>query len=212
MKDKLTPQEKKRLSYKKDHRTRTGEPERAMRKTWKKRKARVNRKYRRKADAALHKAISPEQIDALMAGDDPTTRELIRKGLTRENNSRKWGVSSLKEALSELREKRDFSIGRKPKQTARMIQFYKNMVTAFEKKPESFGAYEIRALIEVLRRDELKDFAQENPVSLILLNKRLHELLKKERAAARKEEEKRKWRSPSLRLPRNPNSEEKAEQ
>jgi len=48
MKEKLSPQEKKRLSYKKDHRTHTGGDNRAWRKAWAARKGRVNRKYRRK--------------------------------------------------------------------------------------------------------------------------------------------------------------------
>src|SRR5438094_8674143 len=99
MKEKLTPQEKKRLSYAKDHRTHTGEPGRVMRRTWAKRKARVNRKYRRKTDAALRKAISPDRINAVLMGDDGTTRELIRKGLTREDNHMKWGVRNLREEV-----------------------------------------------------------------------------------------------------------------
>jgi hypothetical protein len=82
MEEKLTSQEEKRLSLKKDHRTHTGEDDRAWRKAWAVRKTRVNRKYRRKADAALREAISPERIEALLVGDDQTTRELIRKRLT----------------------------------------------------------------------------------------------------------------------------------
>src|SRR5690349_23133992 len=126
MTEKLTPQEKKRLSYKKDHRTHTGEPERGMRKTWAERKARVNRKYRRKADAALQKALSPERIDAVKEGDDETTQELIRKGLTREKNQPKWGVSSLKEALERLAESKKRSIHRKAKHLASAIQKFKD--------------------------------------------------------------------------------------
>jgi hypothetical protein len=70
-----------------------------MRKTWAERKARVNRKYRRKADATLHKALSPERIDAVKEDDDEITQELIRKNLTCEKNPPKSGVSSLKETL-----------------------------------------------------------------------------------------------------------------
>lgn len=106
MKEKPTPQEKKRLSYERDHRTHTGEDNRAMRRAWKSRKKRINRKYRRKADAALRKALGPKKIDNSLGGDDQTTRELIRKGLTLENNSRKWGVRSLGEVVEEKLERR----------------------------------------------------------------------------------------------------------
>ena len=139
MKEKLTPQEKERLSYKKDYRTHTGEPERGMRKTWAERKARVNRKYRRKADATLHKALSPERIDAVKEGDGETTQELIRKGLTREKNPPKWGVSSLKETLKRRAESKKSSVGRKAKHLAALIQKFKADVTAFEKIRKRLG-------------------------------------------------------------------------
>src|SRR5260370_5086944 len=106
MKNKPTPPEKRELAYEKDHRTRTGKSDRAMSRLWAKRKARVNRKYRRKTEQALRKAISPDRIDAVLAGDDGTTRELIRKGLTREKNSPKWGVSTLRDLVEAKLESR----------------------------------------------------------------------------------------------------------
>jgi len=62
-----------------------------MRRAWASRKKRVNRKLRRKADATIRKAIN--QIESsLYFWETTNDNELIRKGLTRENNSRKWGV------------------------------------------------------------------------------------------------------------------------
>ena len=201
----ITREEK--VSYKKDHRTHTGEDNRAMRRAWKNRKVRVNRKYRRKADAALHKAISPEQIDAAIRGDDGTTHELIRKGLMRERN-RKTGVRSLEKALAELSDSRERSIERKVRHKERMIQQFKDNVRAFERNPELFREDEISWLAYQTRSTELRAFFKDNPSWISRLERKIDEVRKQRRIVAEKArikvEEKWKWRSPSLRLPRNP--------
>ena len=213
MKEKLTPQEKKRLSYKKDYRTHTGEPERGMRKTWAERKARVNRKYRRKADATLHKALSPERIDAVKEGDDETTQGLIRKDLTGEKNPPKWRVSSLKETLKRRAESKKSSVGRKAKHLAALIQKFKADVTAFEKNPEALGEDEVGLLIFQWRSSDLRPFLKDNPSWIRRLGRKVGEVRKERRKEAEKArlkaEAKWKWRSPVLRLPRNMKSEEK---
>jgi len=215
MKEKLTPQEKKRLSYKKDHRTHTGEPERGMRKTWDERKARVNRKYRRKAAAALDKALSPERIETVKEGDDETTRELIRKGLTREKNY-KQGVRSLKEALENLAESKRQSVGRKAKHVAIVVQRFKESVRALEKHPEAFRDEEVSWLAFQCRISKLRAFLKDNPSWMDRVRRKVDEVQKQRRIAAEKDrikaEQKWKWRSPGLRLPRNLNPEEKNEQ
>jgi len=216
MKEKPTPQEKKRLSYEKDHRTHTGESNRGMRKTWAERKARVNRKYRRKADAVLHKAISPERIDALKQGDDETTRELIKKGLTRAKNPHKWGVRNLREALERLAESRTESVARKANRRATVIQEFKKNVAAFEKNPEAFRDDEISWLAYQTRFSELKAFFKDNPSWISRLQLKIVEVRKQRRMATEKArikaEEKWKWRSPALRSPGNLNSKEESEQ
>src|SRR5260370_29005612 len=124
MKKKPTPPEKRELAYEKDHRTRTGKSDRAMSRLWAKRKARANGKYRRKTDQALRKAISPDRIDAVLAGDDGTTRELIRKGVTREKNSPKWGVRKLRDLVEAKLESRSAPRETKSQREERVSQLY----------------------------------------------------------------------------------------
>jgi hypothetical protein len=109
MKKKLTPSEKKELAYDKDHRTHTGEADRAMRRFWAKRKTRLNRNYRRLTGQLLREANRPDVIDAVLVEEDGTTRELIRKGLTRKNNSKKWGVGTLRETVEAKLEARSIT-------------------------------------------------------------------------------------------------------
>lgn len=178
-----------------------------MRKSWAERKARTNRKYRRKADAALHKAINPERIDADKEGDDETTRELIKKGLTREKNPRKWGVRNLKGALEQLAKLRTNSVRQRVKRRASEIQEFKHEVTRFEKHSERFTDDEVRSLIYASYSNQVKTFLRDNPSWISRLQAKSEEVRKQKRNAAEKArvkaEEKCKWRSPSLRLPRN---------
>ena len=210
MKEKLTPQEKKRQSYEKDHRTHTGESPRGMRKTWAKRKARINRKYRRKAHAALQQVVSPQRIDVVREGDDATTRELVRRGLTRDKNH-KWGVSNLRETLQKRAESRKRAVEWKASRLAAAIQEFKDRVTKLEQRPELFDEREISRLMSVTRSTELRAFFQGDPSWANRLERRVAEVQKQRRKAAGeariKEEEKRKWRSPALRLPSNTNTE-----
>jgi len=202
MKETLTPQEKKRLSYNKDHRTHTGEDDRAMRRGWASRKKRVNRKYRRKTDAALRKALEPERIDLLLAGDDQTTRELIRKGLTRENNSRKWGVRTLGEVVKEKLEQSVAPRETNRQRDERLAHTYIQGIVSFERDPKSKLS---EALIRSLRGGDgrLWDFLRNNPDWRQRLNTKLLALAKEEQKrtaeAKLKAEEKRKWRSPTTR-------------
>ncbi|HLK05372.1 MAG TPA: hypothetical protein VKT53_13100 [Candidatus Acidoferrum sp.] len=215
MKEKLTPQEKKRLSYDKDHRTQTFDGDRGMACAWAKRKKRVNRKYRRAVDAVLHKAMSPERIDVLKEGDDETTREMIRKGLSREKNH-KWGVSSLKKALERLADSKKRSIEWKTKHRAIVIQRFRESVTAFEKNPEVFRDDEISWLAYQTRSSELRAFLKANPSWITRLQRQIDKVRKQKRIAAERAriraEEKSKWNSPVPRLPRNVKTEEKGQQ
>jgi hypothetical protein len=198
-KDKLTPQEKKRLSYEKDHRTHTGEAERAMRELWAKRKARVNRKYRRKTDAALRKAISPDRIDAVLAGDDRTTRELIRKGLTREDNHMKWGVRNLREEVESKLKSRATPKETQRERKARLAPIYMEQIIAFEKDPHDKTFSAVRALVRGPGCQlGLGDFLTDHPEWKDRLHLKARALQNEERRLAEKarvkNEEKRKWK------------------
>jgi hypothetical protein len=204
MKKKLTPLEKKELAYKKDHRTRTGECDRAMSRLWAKRKARVNRKYRRKTDQALRKAISPDRIDAVLAGDDGTTRELIRKGLTREKNSQKWGVHTLRDLVEEKLESRVTPRETKRQRKERLSQIYIEGIIAFELDPDSAQATILRDAIRG-GHARLWDFLRDHPEWKERLSAKIKQLQTAEQRqsekARSKAELKRKWRSPKLRVP-----------
>lgn len=205
MKDKPTPQEKKRLSYKKDHRTHTGEDDRAMRKAWAARKARVNREYRRKTDAELRRAISPDRIDAVLAGDDGTTRELIRKGLTREKNNMKWGVRKLRDVVDAKLETRVAPRETNRERNERLAQIFIERIIAFEQGTINF---ETMGITSDLRGGDghFLDFLRDHPRWKVRLARRIEHLGKEEqrlREKARiKTEQKRKWRSPTIRIPR----------
>ncbi len=166
-------------------------------------------------DSVLHKAAGPERIDALKGGDDETTREMIRKGLSREKNY-KSGVSSLKEALKLLKESKKRSIEWKAKHQAIVIQRFRERVLAFEKNPELFKDDEIRSLTYQTRSSELRKFLKDNPSWVDRLQRKIEEARKQKRVAAEKSrikaEEKWKWRSPALRLPHSPKIEEKDKQ
>jgi hypothetical protein len=204
MKGKLTPPEKKRLSYKKDHRTHTGEDDRAMRRAWASRKARVNRKYRRKADAALQKAISPERIHLVLTGDDETTREMIRKGLTRERNKPKWGVLTLGQVVEAKLESRATPRETDRERKERLALEYIQGIIALERHPT--GAYAVKFLSKIDGDARLWDFLRDHPKWKKRLETKLKTLRKEEQRQLEKvrikAEEKRKWRSPTIRLPR----------
>ena len=61
-----TPQEKKALSYAKDRRNSYGENDKASRKAIPKRKAEVNRSYRRKIEGAMNEILSTNDPEAML--------------------------------------------------------------------------------------------------------------------------------------------------
>jgi hypothetical protein len=204
MKRKLTPAEKKKIAYKKDHRTHTGESDRGMRRTWNKRKAYLNRKYRRITDHALKKAIQPSAIDELTRGDDGTTRELIRKGLTREKNPTKWGVSSLRDWVGEKLESRNAPRETKRVRKERIARACSDGLVSLERDPSSPEAQRLRRNL-LMRSGEVWDFLRDNPDWNKRLQNKIRQLQKEEQKVAEraklKEQQKRKWRSPALRIP-----------
>jgi hypothetical protein len=206
MKKKLTPPEKKELAYDKDHRTHTGEADRAMRRLWAKRKARLNRNYRRLTDQLLREATRPDVIDAVLAEENGTTRELIRKGLTRKNNSKKWGVGTLRDAVEAKLKSR-----RRPRETnherkERLSKSCMGMILALEHDPDSPEAVRLKKILR-FGGGEFWSFFKDHPEWKARLLKKLTELEKVEQRQLEKArleaEQKRKWRSPTVRLPRD---------
>jgi hypothetical protein len=204
MKKKLTPIEKKEIAYKKDHRTRTGESDRGMRRSWNKRKARLNRKYRRLTDHALRKAIQATAVDDLMRGDDATTRELIRKGLTREKNPKKWGVSSLRDLVKKKLESRNTPRETKRQRNERIARACIEGIRSLERDPSSPEAERLSRNL-LMGSGEVWDFLRGHPDWNTRLQNKVRQLQDEEREEADraklKQQQKRKWRSPTLRIP-----------
>src|SRR6202140_5916922 len=204
MKKKLTPTEKKEIPYKKDHRIRTGESDRGMRRSWNKRKARLNRKYRRLTDHALRKAIQPRAVDDLMIGDDAPTRELIRKGLTREKNPKKWGVLSLRDLVKERLESRNTPRETKRQRNERVARACIDGILSLERDLSSPEAQRFSRNL-LMGSAEVWDFLRDHPDWNKRLQNKIRQLQKVEREqtdrAKLKEQQKRKWRSPTLRIP-----------
>lgn len=111
-KERKSPQQKKRLEYERDHFTFGFNSSRAFPKVWKRKKARVNREYRRKADgllASAKHALEKEDIEILA---EDLTPPRLQKSITRER-LHKSGTVSLGEKIRINQEQRAASAGRK---------------------------------------------------------------------------------------------------
>lgn len=101
MKKRRSPQEKKNLSYKKDHVIISGENNKSFRKGWPRKKARTNRTFRHK----VAQALNPSQSDF-----ESPTRQLDYSSIKREP-IKKWGVTPLGQAVKEKHAQRERKIG-----------------------------------------------------------------------------------------------------
>jgi hypothetical protein len=203
MKKKLTPLEKKELSYDKDHRTHTGESDRAMTRLWAKRKARINRKYRRLTDQLLREAARPDMVDTVLA-EDVITRELIRKGLTRETNSKKWGVGTLRDSVEAKLKSRTNPRETTHERKERISRTYIALILALERDPYGTEAARLKKIIQ-FGGGELWSFFNYHPDWKDRLLKKVVQLERDEQRqlekAQLKEEQKRKWRTSKVRAP-----------
>jgi hypothetical protein len=84
MKRRLTPTEKKRIAYNKDHVELSGESRHGFRRAWPKRKAAAHRRQRRIADAELRLSVVREQVDAVVFN--------AKRG---KPKPKKWGATPL---------------------------------------------------------------------------------------------------------------------
>ena len=100
-----SPQEKKKLSYKKDRRNRYGENTKSSRKTIPRRKAGENRRYRR----ALRRGLAEAEFGVAV----PASAARIRK-----SGWRKMPDTPLNRAIERQRAKRDELKGRKSRRSA----------------------------------------------------------------------------------------------
>src|SRR5437773_318836 len=111
-KERKSPQEKKHLEYTKDHFTFGWHSSRMFPKTWRLKKTRVNREYRRKSEQLLARTKSGIPADvrdvALKGASPPVTCTLSRdiKGL------RKTGTVTVGEKVKRKLERRQDAVGR----------------------------------------------------------------------------------------------------
>ncbi len=120
------PQEKKRLHYDKDHVVCGGESQHAFRKNWPRKKARVNREYRRRADQFIKEAAQVAQ--EAVSGYEYTseiTREFLRKSVTRKRLL-KWGVATVRQIVLWRLESRAHRHGAKKARRSRQNQQISN--------------------------------------------------------------------------------------
>jgi len=122
-----SPQQKKQLQLKKDHFTFTNAPH-AFRKNWKKKKAKVNRQYRRKSDQILATAkpqITSSEAEALV-GD--VTSAHVENSISKKR-LRKRGTVLLGEKIKIKSRIRREKVGRRVASRRRSDQIVANAVT-----------------------------------------------------------------------------------
>jgi len=132
--ERKSPQEKKQLEYTRDHFTYGNASHRAFPKVWRRKKAYVNRSFRRKSDDLFAQAkpgIGAE--DAAAIGEGVTTARIAR--FHAEKRLYKSGTVSVGERIRHKLQRRKETVGRRPKNSAkydRMAAAAVNTVTALE--------------------------------------------------------------------------------
>jgi hypothetical protein len=148
MKKRVTPQEKKRLAYERDHYVSGGESRHAFRKNWPKKKAMLNQKHRHRAAQALHKLEKLGDLESIEASGIEVTANQLRKVDPRET-LQKWGVMSLQEFVRHNKEARDSRAHRATRERERIEARYKHLISALEQDPESPKAKEFLREIDL---------------------------------------------------------------
>jgi hypothetical protein len=110
-KERKSPQEKKDLEYTRSHFTFGWHSSRYFPQTWKRKKARVNRNYRRKSDKILARAKPGIDSGAVEAIADDLTAARFQKSVSRKR-LHKTGVVSVGEKVQRKLERRQEAVGR----------------------------------------------------------------------------------------------------
>ena len=185
---KLTPQEKKKRAYEKDHYVSAGESRHAFRKNWPKKKAMLNQKQRHKDAQALHEVQRLHDLDSIENSQNEITANQLRRGNPSEK-LQKWGVMSLREFVTRNQEARKSRPGTAARDQGRIEARYKLLIPAFEKNPESVEAEELLRDIR-LGGWGLRRFLVWNPGWKTRLVEKLSELKRLEEKAKMKSQKK----------------------
>ncbi len=160
MSKKKNPQDKKQAAYEKDHYTFPWSSPHGFRKTWKKKKNRLNRVVRRKAKNLLH-SVENSTVESLGPEGESLTAELFRKGLNRKKLL-KTGVVSVREKIERKTERRESSLNIKARSQAARAAGFRKLVTRLLDDTE----YTEKSLLElsrVARSGRFQNFLDEEP-------------------------------------------------
>jgi hypothetical protein len=203
MSKKKTPPEKKEAEYEKDHFTFARHSPRGFRKTWKKKKNYQNRVVRRKSKNLLHE-VQGLSLNELGPVEESLTAELFRKGLTKKK-VRKAGVVNLREKIQKKKDRRENREETRRERKEQFAAIYTKGIIALERNMDGEAA---RALLDGLRGGDgrLWTFLGDNPEWMARLRTRMDQLQKQQQLAENKarlkQEQKWKWNSPALRIPK----------
>lgn len=136
MKRRLTPQEKKKLAYGKDHYVSGGESRHAFRKNWPKKKAMLNQKDRYRAAQKLAVLEKLGDIDSIEDSQVEITAEELKKVDPREKLF-KFGVKSLREFVDRNAEERESRAWRRVKTRKLVAARCKQLIATLETNPNS---------------------------------------------------------------------------
>jgi hypothetical protein len=143
-------------------------------------------------------------VDTVLAEEDGTTRELIRKGLTRETNSKKRGVGTLRDSVEAKLKSRSRPRETNRERRERLSRTYIGLILSLERDPNGTEAARLKKILR-FGGGELWIFFRDRPKWKARLLEKLTELQEEEQRHLEKErlkaEQKWKCRSPKLRVP-----------
>lgn len=189
-----SPPEKKLAAYERDHFTFAWYSPHVFRKTWKKKKSRINRVVRRKSKDLLHVAEG-RSLNQMGPQEERLSSELFRLGLTKKK-LRKDGVVSLQDKVrikNEIRQRR----GKQRRELRQqMLAIFKEGIRDLERGEDTRAA---QLLLLGLNSGSLmlRTFFDEHPAWRQRLRMKLEETQKQQKVLAErarlKAEQKRKW-------------------
>ena len=145
-KERKSPQQKKEMEYTKDHFTPGWHSSRMFPRTWKRKKTRVNRVYRRKSDELLAPAKPGIAADVELIADDLTAAR-FQKSVSRKR-LRKVGTITVGEKVKRKLDNREEAVGRK----VRRHQQYDRAATS---AVSTLCALDGEKLVDVVRHADL---------------------------------------------------------
>jgi len=146
-KERKSPQQKKQLEYTKDHFTFGWHSSRMFPTTWKRKKARANREYRRKSEELLAQAKPGIAVDDVELLADDLTAERFQKSVIRKR-LHKAGTVTVGEKVKKKLERRKETAERR----AQRRQYYDRTATSAIRTLSSLSEDK---LVDVVRRADL---------------------------------------------------------